>query len=115
MKVTLAESAGFCFGVQRAVDVVNKQIEEGDGFLYTYGPIIHNEEVVKEFEDGRKITRKLEFKLTEDTLPLALEMGIIESKEADELIDFSEEKHFCGDCLIDEMLRIELHLASYGV
>ena len=50
MSVILAESAGFCFGVQRAVDVVNNQIQEGDGFLYTYGPIIHNEEVVKEFE-----------------------------------------------------------------
>ena len=50
MKVTLAESAGFCFGVQRAVDVVKKQIEEGHKPLYTYGPIIHNEEVVREFE-----------------------------------------------------------------
>ncbi|MBE5915417.1 MAG: 4-hydroxy-3-methylbut-2-enyl diphosphate reductase [Pseudobutyrivibrio ruminis] len=50
MDVILAKSAGFCFGVQRAVDVVEKQIQEGDGFLYTYGPIIHNEEVVKEFE-----------------------------------------------------------------
>ncbi len=50
MKVILAKSAGFCFGVQRAVDVVKKQIEEGNRPLYTYGPIIHNEEVVKEFE-----------------------------------------------------------------
>ena len=50
MKVILAESAGFCFGVQRAVDVVKKQIEECTTPLYTYGPIIHNEEVVKEFE-----------------------------------------------------------------
>ena len=50
MEVILAESAGFCFGVQRAVDVVNKQIEEKTAPLYTYGPIIHNEEVVKEFE-----------------------------------------------------------------
>ncbi|QFJ55670.1 4-hydroxy-3-methylbut-2-enyl diphosphate reductase [Pseudobutyrivibrio xylanivorans] len=52
MKVTLAESAGFCFGVQRAVDVVNKQISEGTKPLYTYGPIIHNEEVVREFESN---------------------------------------------------------------
>ncbi|SEK29393.1 MULTISPECIES: 4-hydroxy-3-methylbut-2-enyl diphosphate reductase [Pseudobutyrivibrio] len=50
MEVILAKSAGFCFGVQRAVDVVNKQIEEGVSPLYTYGPIIHNEEVVKDFE-----------------------------------------------------------------
>lgn len=50
MNVILAESAGFCFGVQRAVDVVKKQISEGQGPLYTYGPIIHNEEVVKDFE-----------------------------------------------------------------
>ena len=50
MEVIRAKSAGFCFGVQRAVDVVKKQIEESVSPLYTYGPIIHNEEVVKEFE-----------------------------------------------------------------
>ena len=56
MKVTLAKSAGFCFGVQRAVDVVEKQINEGASPLYTYGPIIHNEEVVKKFEaNGVKV------------------------------------------------------------
>ncbi|CBK74547.1 (E)-4-hydroxy-3-methyl-but-2-enyl pyrophosphate reductase (IPP and DMAPP forming) [Butyrivibrio fibrisolvens 16/4] len=56
MKVTLAKSAGFCFGVQRAVDVVEKQISEGATPLYTYGPIIHNEEVVKGFEaNGVKV------------------------------------------------------------
>ncbi len=52
MNVILAKSAGFCFGVQRAVDVVNKQISEGTEPLYTYGPIIHNEEVVKGFESN---------------------------------------------------------------
>ena len=51
MKVILAKSAGFCFGVKRAVDVVKKQIKEGSKPLYTYGPIIHNEEVVREFEE----------------------------------------------------------------
>ncbi len=52
MNVILAESAGFCFGVQRAVDVVKKQINENTTPLYTYGPIIHNEEVVREFEEN---------------------------------------------------------------
>ena len=42
MQVELAKSAGFCFGVQRAVDTVYKQIEENSAEkIYTYGPIIH--------------------------------------------------------------------------
>ena len=47
MKVTLAESAGFCFGVKRAVELVYKE-SEIDKSVYTYGPIIHNEEVVND-------------------------------------------------------------------
>lgn len=50
MEVILAKSAGFCFGVKRAVDTVYQQAEEKDGKIYTYGPIIHNEEVVKDLE-----------------------------------------------------------------
>ena len=49
MEVKLAKSAGFCFGVKRAVETVYEQIETG-GKIYTYGPIIHNEEVVKDLE-----------------------------------------------------------------
>ena len=49
MEIKLAESAGFCFGVKRAVDKVYEQIETGKT-IYTYGPIIHNEEVVKDLE-----------------------------------------------------------------
>lgn len=51
MEVRLAEHAGFCFGVKRAVDMVYAQIEANPGIpIYTYGPIIHNEQVVKELE-----------------------------------------------------------------
>ncbi|MCM1211784.1 MAG: 4-hydroxy-3-methylbut-2-enyl diphosphate reductase [Blautia sp.] len=46
MEVILAGNAGFCFGVKRAVDTVYEQIETGEP-IYTYGPITHNEEVVK--------------------------------------------------------------------
>lgn len=48
MDVVLAKTAGFCFGVKRAVDTVYEQAEKGN--VYTYGPIIHNEEVVKDLE-----------------------------------------------------------------
>ena len=44
-QVTLAKSAGFCFGVKRAVNKVYEEAKKGR--VYTYGPIIHNEEVVK--------------------------------------------------------------------
>ena len=44
----LAKSAGFCFGVKRAVDTVYEQT--GKKNVYTFGPIIHNEEVVKDLE-----------------------------------------------------------------
>ena len=49
MEVILAKSAGFCFGVERAVEKVYEQLESGKK-IYTYGPIIHNEEVVRDLE-----------------------------------------------------------------
>ena len=48
MEVIRAKSAGFCFGVQRAVDSVYKELEENSGKIYTFGPIIHNEQVVED-------------------------------------------------------------------
>ncbi len=50
MKVELAACAGFCFGVKRAVDTVYEQLEKGKT-IYTYGPIVHNEEVVRELTE----------------------------------------------------------------
>jgi len=50
MEVRLAKSAGFCFGVKRAVDTVYEQIETGKK-IYTYGPIIHNEDVVNDLRE----------------------------------------------------------------
>ena len=49
MEVLLAESAGFCFGVKKAVERVYEQIDNQKK-IYTYGPIIHNEEVVRDLE-----------------------------------------------------------------
>jgi 4-hydroxy-3-methylbut-2-enyl diphosphate reductase len=60
MEVLLAKTSGFCFGVKRAVDTVYEQIEQG-GEIYTYGPIVHNDEVVKDLEEkGVKVINSKE-------------------------------------------------------
>ena len=62
MEIRLAKTAGFCFGVKRAVDTVYEQVEKCTGEdIYTYGPIIHNEEVVKDLQSkGVKVLNTLE-------------------------------------------------------
>ncbi len=52
MEVILAKTAGFCFGVKRAVDMAYKEAEDRAGRVYTYGPIIHNEEVVRSLSES---------------------------------------------------------------
>ena len=49
MSVILAKNAGFCFGVSRAVELVEQAAGEGNPVL-TLGPIIHNRHVVNKFE-----------------------------------------------------------------
>lgn len=50
MTITLADSAGFCFGVKRAVDTVYELLEDKERQVYTLGPIIHNEQVVEDLK-----------------------------------------------------------------
>ena len=50
MKVELAKSAGFCFGVEKAVNNVYEEAKKENEIVYTLGPIIHNEEVVKDMK-----------------------------------------------------------------
>ena len=42
MEVIVAKSAGFCFGVEKAVESVYSEIEKNTGRIYTFVPIIHN-------------------------------------------------------------------------
>ncbi|MBQ3216230.1 MAG: 4-hydroxy-3-methylbut-2-enyl diphosphate reductase, partial [Oscillospiraceae bacterium] len=50
MKITIAKTAGFCYGVNRAVDLVEKAIAEGKKAV-TFGPIAHNRHLVRHFEE----------------------------------------------------------------
>lgn len=49
MRVIVADQAGVCFGVKRALDLVNSECESG-GCLSTLGPLIHNPQVVHDLE-----------------------------------------------------------------
>ena len=77
MKVTLAKSAGFCFGVKRAVEMVYKEAETGKK-VYTLGPIIHNEQVVQEKEQKgvRVIDTPEELSKAEDATVIIRSHGI---------------------------------------
>ena len=49
MQIKIAESAGFCFGVKRAVEMCEKAAEQY-GNCKTLGPIIHNGSVVEKLK-----------------------------------------------------------------
>ncbi|MBO4905279.1 MAG: 4-hydroxy-3-methylbut-2-enyl diphosphate reductase [Lachnospiraceae bacterium] len=70
MEIIVAKSAGFCFGVKRAVDTVYSEVEKGED-IYTFGPIIHNKEVVEDLA-------KKGVKVINDTDELAaIDKGVI--------------------------------------
>ncbi|HWJ03070.1 MAG TPA: bifunctional 4-hydroxy-3-methylbut-2-enyl diphosphate reductase/30S ribosomal protein S1 [Verrucomicrobiae bacterium] len=59
MEVVVARSAGFCFGVKRAIDMAEKTSQQGTA--YTYGPLIHNRQVVEHLETkGLRAVNNLE-------------------------------------------------------
>ena len=50
MSVTVAKTAGFCFGVRRAVDLAEQQAGK-NGVIYAYGEIIHNMHEIRRLEE----------------------------------------------------------------
>ena len=92
MEILLAKSAGFCFGVQRAVDTAYKHADEKN--VYTYGQIIHNEEVVGDLaKHGVKILEDDELDQIKDSKVIIRSHGAekrvydILEKNGNEIID----------------------------
>ena len=86
MKITLAETAGFCFGVKRAVDTVYELINEGK-HVCTLGPIIHNPQLVADLESkGVRVVESVE-EVGEGEILVIRSHGVPESvmKNAEEL------------------------------
>ncbi|MFI3170991.1 MAG: 4-hydroxy-3-methylbut-2-enyl diphosphate reductase [Eubacteriales bacterium] len=90
MEVIRAKTAGFCFGVKRAVDKVYEEINKNTNKkIYTYGPIIHNEEVIRDFENkGVKVLHtKEELEALEEGIVIIRSHGV-----AKEIYDILEKK-----------------------
>ena len=51
MKIILAKNAGFCWGVKRVVKLTEEKIAKSDSNIFTHGPLIHNQEVIRKLEE----------------------------------------------------------------
>ncbi|MBR5177688.1 MAG: bifunctional 4-hydroxy-3-methylbut-2-enyl diphosphate reductase/30S ribosomal protein S1 [Lachnospiraceae bacterium] len=98
MKVIVAESAGFCFGIERAVRTVYEQLKKGKT-VYTFGPITHNETVCDELSEKgvRIITDENEIQGISDSIIIIRSHGVTEALY--EKLKVTEEKN--GNEIID--------------
>lgn len=84
MEIFLDENAGFCFGVKNAVDKAFKEVEgKNDRKIITYGPLIHNKQVISKLE----------------------EQGVYSVKEADEITDKDAELIIRSHGIAEEKYR----------
>jgi 4-hydroxy-3-methylbut-2-enyl diphosphate reductase len=61
MRLFVAKSAGFCFGVRRAMDITLTAVQKSPKNLYTLGPLIHNPQAVEFIEQlGVKVKNRIE-------------------------------------------------------
>lgn len=52
MKVIVAKSAGFCYGVRRALELVEKTVASHRNAVFTLGPLIHNPQAIARLEEA---------------------------------------------------------------
>lgn len=96
-EIILAKSAGFCFGVERAVNKVYEEAD-GSGSIYTYGPIIHNREVVADLEarNVHVVESEEEVRALHDATVIIRSHGV--SRDTDQLIRDSARKCIDATC-----------------
>ena len=73
--IILAETAGFCFGVNRAIELVNSLLDEGKK-VCTLGPIIHNEQVVQQLADRGVVIARTPDEVPEDHVLVIRSHGV---------------------------------------
>ena len=65
MKISIARTAGFCMGVRRAVELAFDASNRTNDPIYTYGPLIHNPQVMNILaEKGISVIKEIPEKST---------------------------------------------------
>lgn len=101
MEIYIANNAGFCFGVKRAIKLAEKTLDEIKQNVYSYGELIHNPQVVKRFnEKGLKVINNFE---SEDKGTIVLRSHGIHPKIKKKMEEFGH-KHI--DCTCPVLLNI---------
>jgi 4-hydroxy-3-methylbut-2-enyl diphosphate reductase len=116
VEVVVAKSAGFCYGVKRALDIVDKTARSSQSLVFTLGPLIHNPQVIAKLEDsGVKSVSNLEdvpsgstiimptHGTTTEVLSHARELGL---KVVDATCPFVRKVHQLAEMLVQEGYQI---------
>lgn len=109
MEIRLAEHMGFCFGVRRAIEMIEKALEDGPYPIWTLGPIIHNPVVINDLcERGVRIATDLS-EVTSGTLILRTH-----GTRADEWAKISPEVHRIVDATCPFVRKAQEKAAEFA-
>ncbi len=93
MSIKIAGTAGFCYGVKRAVDKVYETVEKSDKKIATLGPIIHNAQVVNDLENKGVKAYNSVSEIPDDTAVVirthGVKKSVIDELEGREYIDLT--------------------------
>ena len=109
MKITAAKTAGFCFGVSRAVKIVEDLLDEGKK-VYTLGPIIHNPQKVRELSSRGVVIAEKPEDVREDGILVIRSHGV--PKSVKERI--AELGVACEDATCPFVLKIQRIVAEHS-
>ncbi len=112
MKIKIAKTAGFCFGVKRAIDIVLDVSNRTRSPIFTDGPLIHNPQIVKALE-CRNVTSLGEKAIPDNATLVIRAHGV--SPERREFLEKHCSKVFDGTCpLVSRIHKIVEREISKG-
>lgn len=104
MEIIKTKHLGFCFGVKRALDLVNRALNSSKGPIYTLGPLIHNAEVVKILEE-KGVIAKSDLKDIKEGTVVFRTHGVL--KEEEEYVKRARLKIIDATCPLVKRVRHE--------